>query len=369
VGVGLMDFYLAHLKTESPTIIPRRRSARGYVGVRETIPGSTLGGAVLTSLIWHKMITPQEAEELGKRQMLISSPAFPRERSLLYPSHPFIWRCKEPGCGTYVSTLDTVFKVLEEGREIDPDVIPSTCEKGHRALEKLHPRPLPAAILRQGGESLRKELDRIESVKVVSVPVSRHRASSIVGALYSYESLPTDMEYWAIMAVKEGILAEGDYVLRIGRGVSKGFGKVGLSLKRINIERLANASSVKGQHIVLYSLSHVVFKDNNWQIDLHEYGNLTGKPSAGKVNVKAVYGSTESLGGWDTMRNMQWRVENAASPGSLVAAEVEGYGVEVVNGLAFLGLLGQKVDFDEFSLVGVNMMLPLDTVLGDVLAS
>ena len=362
--MGLMDFYLANLTIESPTIIPRRRSATGYVGVRETIPGSTLGGAILSSLRRHNRITAQEAEEFAKDHALISSPAFPREKNLLYPAHPFIWRCKEPGCGRYVTKLDEVLKVLEEGCELGPTAIALTCQEGHRALEKMHPRPLPAATLSQGCKSPGEKKEGLESVKVVSVPVSRHRASSIVGALYSYETLPTGLEYWAILTVRQGILDERVDVLRLGRGISKGFGKVKLSLKKLDVNKLQKALPAKAGHTVLYSLSPVVLRGVEHTIDLGAYTGLSGG-----VRVKAVYGSSTTIGGWDIRRNIEWRVVNAASPGSLVLAEVEGDGTSVAHGLILLGLMGEKIDFGGFTLVGLNMMMPIDIILGDVLAS
>ncbi len=364
--MGLTDFYLANLTVESPTIIPRRRSANGYVGVREMIPGSTLGGAILAALRRYNRITPQEAEELVKSNALICSPAFHKGKSLLYPAHPFIWRCKEPGCGMYITKVDTVLEFLKTGDELNSNIIPSGCEMKHRALEKIHPRPLPAAILRQGGTRTEKEEEEeeLKSVKVISVPVSRHRASSIVGALYSYETIPTGLEYWAIIAVREGVLDGRVDVLRVGRGVSKGFGKVKLSLKRIDVEKLQSAAPAKAGRTVLYSLSPVVFRDVNHIIDLNMYSGLPGK-----VKVKAVYGSSTTIGGWDIRRNMEWRVVNAASPGSLVVAELEGDRSSVAQGLTLLGLMGEKIDFGEFAVVGLNMMLPMNIVLGDVLAS
>ena len=369
MGLELMDFYLAHLILESPTIIPRRRSATGYVGVQKTIPGSTLGGAIIASLRRHNRITAQEAEEIVNNHALISSPAFPREKRLLYPAHPFIWKCKKPGCGRYITTLDQVLKVLGDGGELGPYIIPSTCQEGHSALEKIHPKPLPAATLRQGCGRPDEKEEGLESVKVISVSVSRHRASSIVGALYSYEALPTGLEYWAILAVKEGILDEGIDVIRIGRGVSKGFGKVKLRLRKIEIDKLLNEAPAKSGYTVLYSLSPVVLKSPNHTIDLSMYSQVTGRSTAGKVRLMAVYGSSLTVGGWDIRKNMEWRVINAASPGSLVAAELQGGGVDLALGLVLLGLLGEKIDFDKFRVVGVNMLLPVNTVLGDVLAS
>jgi len=364
-----MEFYLANLTIESLTIIPRRRSTTGYVGVRETIPGSTLGGAILNTLRRNNKITEQEAEELAKSRALRCSPAFRREKSLLYPSHPFIWQCKKPDCKQYVTSIDEVLKMLDNGRELGPELIRSACDAGHRALDKVHPRPLPAEILRQGGtrkkeEEKEEENEDLKSVKVISVPVSRHRASSIEGALYSYETIPSGLEYWAIIAVREGVLDGGVDVLRVGRGISKGFGKVKLSLRRIDVEKLQNAAPVKDGHTVLYSLSPVVLRDVNRIIDLSTYSGLPGK-----VKVKAVYGLSTTIGGWDIRRNMEWRVVNAAFPGSLVVAELEGDGASVAHGLTLLGLMGEKIDFGEFAVVGLNMMLPINIVLGDVLAS
>jgi hypothetical protein len=66
---------------------------------------------------------------------------------------------------------------------------------------------------------------------------------------------------------------------------------------------------------------------------------------------------------------MEWRLEGAASPGSLVAAELEGGGEDTAYGLVHLGLLGNSFDFGGMQLVGLNMMLPAKIVLGDVLAS
>jgi hypothetical protein len=89
VVVGLMEHYLATLKLKSPAIIPRRRSARGYTGVKDTIPGSTVGGAILAWLRRHNKVDIKQAEELAKCGGIVSSPAFPRKNNkLYYPAHP-----------------------------------------------------------------------------------------------------------------------------------------------------------------------------------------------------------------------------------------------------------------------------------------
>lgn len=372
--MGLMEHYLAHITLKSPAIIPRRRSARGYVGVKDSIPGSTLGGAVLSSLRRHNKIDTKEAEELVKSGGIISSPAFPREKNkLYYPSHPFIWKCKQPGCRRYVTTIEKVLNLLETGSELSRDIIPLACDEGHRSPEKQQ-KPLPASTLLHGGRTDKdmdecRELEFVESVRFVSVPVSRHRASAIVGALYYYEALPTGLEYWAIVSVRESIVSEGSYEIRIGRGVSKGFGKADLKFKKINLERLQNKLTQKSGNLVLYTLSPAVFRDEDKVIDLRSYMGSAGKHSAGLLRIKSVYGVSERVGGWDVMRNSQWRLDNASSPGSLVAAELEEGGEDCAYGLISLGLQGMSLDFGEARLVGLNMMLPAKIVLGDVLAS
>lgn len=370
--VGLMEHYLATLKLKSPAIIPRRRSARGYTGVKDTIPGSTVGGAILAWLRRHNKVDIKQAEELAKSGGIVSSPAFPRKNNkLYYPAHPFIWKCKDPECGAYVTTIERVLNELESGKELDTDIIPSACGEGHRSLEKLQ-RPLPASILLKGvnnDKDTKSGQQHFESVRHVSVPVSRHRASSIVGALYSYEALPTGLEYWAIVSIKEGIMGEGNYEIRIGRGVSRGFGKAELRTKKIDIDRLLKTMPSKRGHMVFYALSPVAFREGESVIDLSVYRDLTGKPSAGLVRVRSVYGYNVTVGGWDVRRNTEWRLEGAASPGSLVAAELEGGGEDIAYGLVQLGLLGNSVDFGGMRLVGLNIMLPAKIVLGDVFAS
>ena len=363
----MMEFYLAGLTLLSPTIIPRKRGARGYVGVRETLPGSTLGGAILASLRRYNKITAQKAEEIARKYSIICSPAFPKQNRLLYPSHPFIWRCKEPGCESYVTVIDKVLEVLNGVVELRPDLL--KCENGHTALERRHPSPLPASTLSRGGKSTGDDEKRLDSVKVVSVAISRHRASSIKGALYSYETIPTGVEYWAITAAEKGLLDEDRYLIRIGRGISRGFGKAELSLKKIDVEKLKEKSKPESKTVVLYSLSPVVLKDNNHTIDLRVYGDLTGTASGGVVSVKSVYGSPVTIGGWNVKSNLEWKVVNAASPGSLVVAELKGDDMDLAYGLTFLGLIGEKIIYDNFQLVGVNMMFPAKDDLGDVLAS
>ncbi len=357
-----MKIYEMTFRLLSPAIVTKRRTLRGYLSPLDYIPSSTIRGAILAHLYRRGDLDEEMLRAEASEPRVIASPGYPMsggERS--YPCHPFAYRCKACGDEEGVNYASEVLETLEGGREPS---FKSTCERGHLALQPLHPKPV---IPR--GKKLRKVGLHYHSA--VCVGMSRDRASSHRGLLFDYEALAAGLEFWATLTIP-GELSRGVHrgmKIRIGRGVSRGFGLAEVTgLRCIKLEREADrvSESLRGRRLILYAFSPTSraveegFSTSNLgEIDLGEVAGRCGLEAGGKLRFIAGYGRTNRVQtGYDMMEGVIRPRLRAGQPGCVYVAEVEDGGglEEALTALSFLGTIEW---IRGYPITGVNLLTPL----------
>jgi hypothetical protein len=376
-----MRFYEARIKILSPTIIPGRRVERGYKGQLNYIPSTTLRGAILTSLYTHGYISLEEAKSIGgSYELLVSNAYLIDDGFKSYPSHPFMYKCKVPHKNEkgetvieskiFISEYDVV-GALKDGR--DPK-FKFECSMGHVAIEYPHPRPVRKSD--KDGEAFREVDVKVQSM--ISVGISKRRATSQAGMLYEYDAMIEGQEFWCYIGISKDSIYErikGGLEIKIGRGVSRGFGhSIIEEVREISLDKMmgdlkSSGVAVEGRNIVFYALSPLLETDglksykpypSKLNLDsLMEICEIGGK--AGVLEIKKVYGKSRTLHcGWDMHGNIRRPIfEHVASEGCIAVGSITGGG-NIPQSLAILSLIGYPIKISEnYMLTGVNMLTPI----------
>jgi hypothetical protein len=349
----------------SPAIVTKSLGERGYYSPLDYIPPSTLRGAIITSLYGRGVVDRRYLDVEAGQPIITTSPAYPFEDMKSYPSHLFMYRCKacsmddeKIGCNDAIEVSSSV----EKGEDVK---FKQVCDKGHPALEPLHPKPV-------------KPLGRIvEEVDVVAhesvcVGISKHRAASQKGMLYEYEAIAQGAVFWAYLKIPENISGEVKPGLEfsIGRGVTRGFGRARvIRVEKINIdveeERIREC--LNSRRIIFYAISSLAslstLKNTSYpyprEIDLKSFGREFGIEVDGKVTFTEAYGKLGTLHcGWDIKKNVERPTVKSALPGSILIGRVTGSG-DIARALAILGLVGTIEHGQGFFITGVNIITPL----------
>jgi hypothetical protein len=376
-----MKFYEAKIKTLSPTIIPERRFERGYKGQLSYIPSTTLRGAILSSLYTKGYLSLDEIKAIGESYELLVSNAYLIDNEFKsYPSHPFMYKCKIPhgtddkGNKIFESKIfiseDEVANSLKSG--IDP-IFKFECSKGHVAIE--HPHPKPVRKANRSEEEFREVSIKVQSM--ISVGISKHRASSQAGMLYEYDAMIEGQEFWCYIGVLRDEICKyikSGLEIKIGRGISRGFGRSvmekieEISLDKIIEELKSSNIAVEGKNIIFYSLSPLLKIDDyeNYKsypdiLDLKFLMNICGlNEEAGILEIKRVYGKERNLHcGWDICENTKRPIfYDIASEGSIAIGSISGKNIPL--SLALLSLIGYPIKtFNKYVVTGINMLTPI----------
>jgi len=356
------------LKIESPMVIARRRTSSGFADPLRYIPSTTLRGAIISALYREGIIDRQRIEQESRDPELVASPAYPfKNGHKLYPSPPLLQECKK--CKELVgyTNLHTLEERLRSGE--DPEIA-IECPSGHRALKSLHPGEF-LQVRRGGIFALPSKGQGCHeppyTMQAISVAISKGRGSSIKGLLYSYEAISPGNEYWATIAAPDDIDPPANGLpLMIGRGVSRGLGRASLMVER---RRSIESIDVDSRHVLLYALSPTTGYSAGGtypaSIDLTSVASRTGTAASGMLEIERVYGRTVWVsGGWDMARGwLRPRILGRAQ-GSLLYGRIEPEDAAASAGLAALSCLGVPIRIGENTLVGLNLLIPVE-VLGD----
>ncbi|MEM2256986.1 MAG: hypothetical protein QXJ47_06235 [Candidatus Caldarchaeum sp.] len=357
------------LRLESPLILTRRRTETGFLNPLRYIPSTTLRGALVTALYREGIL---DAGQLGRERRspeVVASPAYPISHGYkTFPAHPFIGVCKQCGENVGVPRLMDLERYLVDGDGFGW----RGCS--HRAWKFLHPGeflPIVNGEFRVDDGRGRKEVgddsgtgDGKVPVEIssVSVGISKSRASGVRGLLYHYEALSPGLEYWATVAVPESFnFPRNGFVLYVGRGVSRGFGRVKMSV--VGERRVGKISPCR----VLYAFSPTINLSYNGEVftfprsvDLSWAGARLGLKSNSVVKVGRVFGRMMWISlGWDLGAGAPrpWVVGRAA--GSLIVLE-EACGDDALGALSYLGTVE---NLNGNPLPGFNMMMPLQELM------
>ena len=359
---------------------------RGYYSPLDYIPPSTLRGAIITSLYRRGIVDRRYLDVEARQPIITTSPAYPFEDAKSYPSHLFIYRCK--ACSpddqkiahkndilwgwqqlktrlqqkiAYNDAID-ILRSIEEGGDVR---FKQLCEKGHPALELLHPKPV-----RPLGRIV-KEVGAVAH-ESICVGISKYRATFQKGMLYEYEAIVQGAMFWAYLKLPENLSNEVKPGLEfsIGRGVTRGFGRTRITkVERINIEREEERirECLSRRRVIFYAISSLAslspLKNTSLpyprEIDLKSFGREFDIEVDGKVTFTEAYGKLGTLHcGWDIQSNSERPSVKSALPGSILIGKVTGGG-DISRTLAILGFVGTIEYGQGFFITGVNIITPL----------
>ncbi|NHV97922.1 MAG: hypothetical protein HA494_09105 [Thaumarchaeota archaeon] len=333
----------------SPTILPERRSASGYIGTLNYIPPTTLRGAILTALYLQGKIGEEKLREEDVRPRLIASPAYPidAEGRRSRPATPFIWECK---VSKYIINREEEFvkKIYEDA----PLSIPSECAMGHRALKALHPKPIP-------------QVKKV-ATRHISVAIDKSRGVAVKGMLYSYDVILPPQTYWATLTLPDEYSVDGRFEVRVGRGSSRGFGFAEIEVQReISLGEKAEEYSncIKGDIVVMVAISPTLQGGIDPQpypkrLDLANIAAQLGFNIADcTLNIEKVYGKTVRVkGGWNILKDAPRPDYYAKAQGSVVSARIDAKSrKDAAIGLAALAYHGTIEELG-YTITGVNML-------------
>jgi hypothetical protein len=301
----------------------------------------------------------------AEQPIITTSPAYPLEDGKSYPSHPFIYRCK--ACDTddekiAYNDAAEVLRRVERGENIK---FRQVCDKGHPAIKLLHPKPV---------KPLGKIAEKVDIIthESICVSISKHRATSQRGMLYTYEAIAGGTMFWAYLKLPENLSNEVKPGLEfsIGRGITRGFGRARITrVEEINVEKEEERirECLNSERIVFYAISSLAslspLKNTSYpypgEIDLNSFGKEFCIEVSGKITFIEAYGKLGTLHcGWDMRNNVERPSIKAALPGSILIGKVAGSG-NIARALAILGLIGTVARGQEFFITGVNMITPL----------
>ncbi|MEM2169775.1 MAG: RAMP superfamily CRISPR-associated protein [Candidatus Nezhaarchaeales archaeon] len=351
-----MNFLEIILEVLSPTIITERRTLRGFLKVPNFIPASTLRGAILSELYRRGVIEEDFLKGERTKPSVIASYAHPvtsrGEKS--YPSHPFMWECKT--CEERINYLSEVIDDLENYNNLR-ERTHITCRKGHVTLETLYSKYYP---IDDGRER------KVSTSRFVCTSVSKTRGSSEVGMLYEYEAIAPGRRFWAILSIPDELVKYIDGLeIRIGRGISRGFGisKI-IELSMISLREVLmriEDSIIRRDYVVFYSPSPLISCHEDYYspypMEIDSSRIAVPINAKGRLKIKAVYGKSDfQIGGWDVYENVEKpTIKFATRPGAIVTAEFTGD----IQFLAALSLSGTIERLGNTVITGVNMLHPI----------
>jgi hypothetical protein len=351
----------------SPTILPVRRSAAGYVGTLGYIPPTTLRGAILTALYMQGKIGEEKLREEDIKPRLIASPAYPidAEGRRSRPATPFVWECKacrmeSERCKNENKEKEVKYIINREEEfvkkiyENAPLNIPSECpERKHRALKALHPKPIP-------------DVEKV-TTRHISVAIDKSRGVAVKGMLYSYDVILPPQTYWATLTLPDEYGVDGRFEVRVGRGSSRGFGLAEIEVQReISLAEKAEEYSnyIKGDTVVMVATSPTLQGGIDPQpypktLDLANIAAQLGFNIADcTLNIEKVYGKTVRVrGGWNILKDAPRPDYYAKAQGSVVSARIDAKSrKDAAIGLAALAYHGTIEELGGYTITGVNML-------------
>jgi len=220
-----MKIYSIHMRVESPLICTEEQIGNVLKHSGISLKGHALRGSFL-GLAYNDY--PEQVIEESRNPKLVFHPAYPViEGSVLKPAHPFTYSCK--------ICKDRVEKNPYEAlNELEKGKMPefTACEKGHIFSMKT-----------LGGSLLAKTKDsskNIDYTSVKSTGINRVLKGSEYAMLYEYVTLPPGAEFRGVISdlgdKMEKLKLTDISKIRIGRGCTRGFGKV--SVKVIEEENI-----------------------------------------------------------------------------------------------------------------------------------
>jgi len=316
-----MRLIQVNIKLKSPAIISAKRTKEGYVKPLRYLPGSTLRGAVISSLYVEGLLNEENLKREAKNPSILASPAYPIiDGFKSYPATPFVGKCKL--CGKIYDLTEINIRNIIESK--DP-VFHGECEKCQVPIE-----PLYGKLISKRGEV------EVGIFRSTSVGIDKRRGVSARGMLFDYEAIKEGVEFWARLRIPREIEIDGLEIF-IGRGTSRGFGHA--------IIKFTKEYEVEVDENIFYALSALVPLKS------------IKTPYGATIKIEEVYGRCKQLQtGWDIEKFKPRPIINVVESGAVVVAEVEHFKPEI-------SAVGIPLEVEDSWITGLNVLTPISEYL------
>lgn len=276
------------IKVLSPLTISVKEGFKGFIykTLREYIPGSVIKGGLLSKIV--REYGTSEAikvvnEEGSDPQISITQAlACPNMNYTLFknvlPTHPLCYRWKSEKQIKTFNIRDFIegFKKGKDLRNAYSKIMSKIMEFHYKYFETRNILRSSSEITSKPAIAIKKnggwEEVSVKTSMYLQVGIDKVSKKASPGLIYGYEYVEPGQYYTGFIAgrrIKEIISALGDATLelRIGRGISRGFGTIIFKLCEMNVKdffkevlsRVVEVEDLKpGEPLILYSLTPLV---------------------------------------------------------------------------------------------------------------
>lgn len=390
-----MKIFNINLNLLSPAIIVRRTGKTGYSTLTNYIPASVIRGAFLSKFYREGV---NEVVQESKDPKILFTYAYPAQT---YIAHAFTVENKitknvytlidNPGDLVYGIPLivDKFMSKIESYKEKLSEKLGQIKDDVERGIliEKIN--SLHMVLFKNIiGSPIRIKNDtafrfEAETYTTMSVGISKNRATSEEGMLFSYEALAAGLNYQCKIIDLEGKFEEyldklnlslkNGFEIRLGRGISRGFGRTLVKMSEsYDAEKMVDGRlSEVIEHIELMNNKYVILKAESpislplaspsglsitiapEKLDLSSY--WIRKWSKLNIDIKLkllkAYGQQMTIKSFSVRTGLMKPQIKASKPGSIFIYESKNYAKEdLAIALSWLEILG----LNELSCLGLN---------------
>lgn len=243
-----MRILVAVIYAESPILIRRRRSPRGFEAVENTIPGSTLAGALLDALSpgseGYKLVANGYAvadaypvvylvdEADGKyRPSMPAPPVTLTVKKVKEDLKPEVISCPLVGRSAK-EVYERLYSHWERMLGYYPVGLVKRIRQGTPIAPLLH-YPIRDAGLKDCFAAKKVNVEPSDSYDSVAISPARGNAEKEM--LFTYYALPRGTLFWTIISLPDEVEPRGECIeARLGGGKSRGYGRVRIALKELD---------------------------------------------------------------------------------------------------------------------------------------
>lgn len=280
-----IDVYKYVVEILTPTIIT---SPSGYRGLSYTIslnyiPGSTIRGALFSYLMMEKLIDKQQLDNEALNPSHSTSPALQIPKDKLNQASPYkdvafahslSYTFKDGGGIVYSLGLDKILTLVnKEGMKVE-DALYRVMKEFIISLDvKAYSSNIfvssPETKKMLGEIIFRKDINWVRLDPKISIyvenAVDRARGSAFEGVLYAYEFIEPGSTFTGYISVEAGSqiskvlrsINRSSIIVRIGRGIGRGYGISRLTLTRVETE-YTDIDIYPGKRLIMYMASPAV---------------------------------------------------------------------------------------------------------------
>ena len=390
----MVKLYWLRLRVASPAILTLKVGRAGflYSTLTDYIPGSMIKGAMLSAAVNEGQMSADEAyglaiePDFAVSAALRSVPRGATPIAELLPTHSLCYISKleaataERGPRIYSLGIDKIVAKIGGGPE---DAIKNALES---AIQKLVSRLGWGAFPGELKEAAGKPAIRVDgewrllprrmsapegqlSSHYIQVALDHARGGSAPGLLYAYEHVLPGVEYSCLVAASDAskmpevlkTLGSKGASLRIGRGLTRGFGRFKMELREVEPLTFNGEGLRDGEVVALEALSPLFVLDpfprpprrGDFLVDPSWYRRMLSVDAGFRLEVLCVIGQPVSYRGWSLKTGLPKLPVTALDIGGIVICRVRGKApADVLRYMPAIGL-------DSYASSGFNIVLPL----------